>query len=301
MVSSANVTIENFDDLFTGNPIDIEKNLKSLLPQAQKLQDKSCYLQIMSQIALAQAMQQNFDLAHKTLDAAEKALEPHYHLAKVRILLERARVFHQSDKIEAALPLFIESYELSLEHGFDFHTINAAHMIAIVVKLVDEKITWNKKVIDLATKTEDKRAQKWLGALYNNLAQNYLEIQSYQEALQSFENCKKHAEEQGDFIVMRGAKWGVARCLRSMGSLNEALEIQTALLKEYEQIVKKGELPPEVIEVSRGVVFEELAELHLAKAKEYAALAYQDLAKNLWCNRLMPERLEKMKLLQEWD
>ncbi len=119
-----NSAVENFDDLFTGNPKNIEKNLHALLYQAQKLSDKSCYLQIMSQIALAQAMQQKFDIAHKTLDTAERSLEPQHHLAKVRLLLERGRVFHQSDNVEAALPFFKESYELSVQHSFDFHTIN---------------------------------------------------------------------------------------------------------------------------------------------------------------------------------
>ena len=28
--------LENFDDLFAGNPVDIEKNMKALLPKAEK-------------------------------------------------------------------------------------------------------------------------------------------------------------------------------------------------------------------------------------------------------------------------
>lgn len=51
--------LDHFDELFTGNPVDIERNLSALLPEAEKRADKSVYLQILSQIALAQAMQQN--------------------------------------------------------------------------------------------------------------------------------------------------------------------------------------------------------------------------------------------------
>jgi hypothetical protein len=47
-------------------------------------------------------------------------------------------------------------------------------------------------------------------------------MQSYQEALQAFERCEEHAEKQGDLIVIRGAKWGVAGCLRTMGKLKQA-------------------------------------------------------------------------------
>jgi hypothetical protein len=75
---------DHFDDLFVGNPVDIERNLFELLPEAEKRADKSVYLQILSQIALAQAMQQKFDIAHQTLDKAERLLEPQYQLAKVR-------------------------------------------------------------------------------------------------------------------------------------------------------------------------------------------------------------------------
>ena len=54
--------IDNFDALFVGHPVDIEKNLKNLLPEAKSRENKSIYLQILSQIALAKAMQKKFKL-----------------------------------------------------------------------------------------------------------------------------------------------------------------------------------------------------------------------------------------------
>ena len=70
--------LDSFDELFVGNPVNIERNLSALLPEAEQRADKSIYLQILSQIALAQAMQQKFDIAHQTLDEAERLLEPQY-------------------------------------------------------------------------------------------------------------------------------------------------------------------------------------------------------------------------------
>ncbi|MBX9620898.1 MAG: hypothetical protein K2X28_02535 [Alphaproteobacteria bacterium] len=292
--------LENFDDLFVGHPLEIEKNLRNLLSKANDLENKSIYLQILSQIALSQAMQQKFAEAHKTLDEAEEGLTSEYELARVRILLERGRVFHQSDNIEDALLLFKKSYALSKQHMFDFHTINAAHMIAIVVKNIDKKITWNQRAIELAEKTEDQRAHAWLGALYNNLAQNYIEAHQYLKALSAFEKCKHYSEERGDAIVVRGAKWGIARSLRSLGSLDNALKMQLELLKEYDDIAQKGEFPTELLVVSRGMVYEELTEIHLANMKKYAALAYQDLSKSPWFVKLEPKRLGKMKNIKEF-
>ncbi len=291
--------LENFEDLFVGDPSAIEKNMSDLLPQAEILQNKSLYVQILSQIALAQAMQSKFDIAHKTLDTAEAELIPEYKLARVRILLERGRVFHQSDNRDKALLLFKESYELSEKERFDFHTVNAAHMIAIVVKNSDEKIQWNNRAIELAQNTEDPRARTWLGALYNNIAQNYIEAERYSEALSAFENSKKYGEARNESIVVRGAKWGIGRALRSLGHLDEALEIQHALLKEYAEITQNEELPLEMVVVGRGMVYEELAELYCIAMKNYAARAHQDLSKNLWCKKLMSERIAKMKKLQK--
>ncbi len=294
-----NAQLEQFDDLFIGDPVDIEKNMSALLPQANSLENKSIYLQKLSQIALAQAMQQKFDLAHKTLDTAEAGLTPEYELARVRVLLERGRVFHQADNLNAALPLFKQSYELSKKCNFDFHTINAAHMVAIIENKFNDKIKWNKIAIELAEKTEDKRGQAWLGALYNNLAQNYIESEQYQQAYSAFEQSKKFGEERKDAIIVRGSKWGIARALRSLNRLDEALNMQVALLEEYEELNKKGEFPIELLQLSRGVVYEELAEIYLTKAKIYAALAYQDLHANPWCIKLMSERLDKMKQLKD--
>lgn len=299
--SCEDMNLESFDDLFVGQPLDVEKNLTDLLPQAQALENKSIYLQILSQIALAQAMQKKFAEAHKTLDIAEAGLTSKHYLARVRILLERGRVFHQSDNIQAALPLFKKSYSLSKKHKFDFHTVNAAHMIAIVEKDVYEKIKWNQIALDLAQNTEDKRPSAWLGVLYNNLGQNYIEAGKFKEALFSFKHCKKYGEDRGDLIVIRGAKWGIGRALRSLGSLDEALKIQLSLLKGYDDISKKGELPIELVFVGRGILYEELAEIHQAYMKKYAAFAYQDLLKDSWCIKLMPERLEKMKQLSTLD
>jgi hypothetical protein len=70
-------------------------------------------------------MQQKFDLAHQTLEKAESVLESHCKLAKIKLLLEKGRVCHQSGDTDKVLPLFIESYEHSkLNTDFDFHTVS---------------------------------------------------------------------------------------------------------------------------------------------------------------------------------
>lgn len=292
--------LDHFDDLFQGDPRNIEANLSALLPYAQRRSDQSVYLQILSQIALAQAMQQRFDEAHRTLDLAESSLQPQYVLARIRILLERGRVFHQSHLVKKALPFFIQSYELSKSNPeFDVHTLNAAHMIAIVQEKAEDKIKWNEIALRLAESENDKKCRAWLGPLHNNLAQNYLEAERYLDALHSFQTCKDYAEEKGDSIIVRGASWGKARALRSLERFEKAFEIQHKLLKEYGQILEEGSLPIELIRMGRGLVYEELTELYFAEnrmdlAEKYAELAYDDFIQDRWIKEIYPKRIDRM-------
>ncbi len=184
--------LEDFDKLFVGDLVQAEKKLRALLPQAESLEDKSIYIQILSQIALAEAVQKKFDSAHATLDQAEEHLCAEHQLAKVRVLLERGRVFYQQGNIDAARPLFIESFNLSAAHGFDYHTSNAAHMVPFVAKSADEKIEWNKRAIELVESSSSVEAQQWLGSLYNNIGQAYLEAKQYPLALSAFNKALKY-------------------------------------------------------------------------------------------------------------
>lgn len=291
--------LEDFDKLFVGDLVEAERNLRALLPQAKSLDDKSIYIQILSQIALAEAVQKKFDAAHATLDQAEEYLREEYHLARVRILLERGRVFYQQGNIEAARPLFIESFELSAAHGFDYHTVNAAHMVPFVAKSAEEKIEWNKRAIELAEKSSSVDAKQWLGSLYNNIGQAYLEAKQYPLALSAFNKALEYREQENYLPNIRVAKWAVARTLRLTGKTQEALSILLALLEEYQCMEKTNsfDVPIEMIRSSRGLVYEELAEIGGEKSKTYAALAYDDLSQDEWFARLEPERLERLKLL----
>lgn len=294
-----NSNIENFEALFVGHPAEIEKNLKKLLPEA-KSKDKSIYLQILSQIALAQAMQKKFILAHKTLDTAEKLLTSKYFIARARILLERGRVFMQAQKFKLALPYFMKSYQLSKKHKLDYHTSNAAHMIAFVVPDVKEKIKWNKKSITINNKSKDQKVRDWNMVDYNNLGNNYIEAKKFKQGIVAYNKTVKLAKQKNLEVFVLGGKWGIARCLRSLKEIDKAHTIQNELLEKYKSLHKKGMLPIESLRVTRGQVYEELAEIYLEKMKKYADLAYQDLSQDSWMKKLQKERLHKIKRLKDF-
>lgn len=296
--------LENFDDLWNlGDPIEVEKAFCKILPSAKALNDKSVYLQLLSQIALAQALQKQFDTAHKTLDEAEQLLTPNQSLAHVRILLERGRVFQQSEKISEARAYFEKSFELSSQYKFYYHAINAAHMIAIVAQQNDEKITWNKHALNMAESTQDTRARLWLGPLYNNLGRNYLDAKHFDKALAAFEKALEYREKENYLPNIRFAQWAIARTLRALDRLDDALKIQKKLLQEYKTIAQSEtfDMPVEMFTLTRGWVYEELAEIYNAKAKCFATLACDDLSNNTMFKKTEPERLERLRHIQNWE
>jgi tetratricopeptide (TPR) repeat protein len=296
--------IENFDELWAlGEPAIVEQRFHELLPQAEVLSDKSEYLQILSQLALAQALQKKFADAHATLDYAETLLSPAYELARVRILLERARVYQQAGNIDQARVLFEQAFALSGQHTFDYHTINAAHMIAIVAATPEEKRMWNQRAIDLAIKAKDKRAREWLGSLYNNLGQNYMDMHQFEKALAAFEQALVYREQERYAPNIRVAKWATARAQRMLGRYDEALAIQQALLQQYDAIAKAGmyDMPMQLFALTRGWVYEELAELYHAKMKIFAQQAYDVLHHDEMFKQVEPQRLERLRQLHELD
>ncbi len=304
--------LENFDEIIgkLGDPALIEAKLQELSIEAKQLSNKSIYLQILSQIALMQAVQKKFDAAHATLDQAEKLLTPEYDLARVRILCERGRAFQQAGDIEQALIYFEKSYALSAQCQFDKQTINAAHMIAIVAPTSAEKIAWNRKALDLAMHTHDASAQSWRGPLLNNLGANYLEVQEYKKALDVFEQALTEFEKSSAYNSnIRFARFRVAQVLRLLGRLDEALEMLSVQLQEYDTMAISGsfDMPKEMFILMRGWLYEELAEIYVAKnnrdeSMKYAQLALTDLDKNQLFMTTDPtsvQRLEKLKQLYE--
>ena len=279
----------DFDDLWDYNdPEATERKLRGLLPSAAG--DASYHAQLLTQIARAQGLQRKFDEAHRTLDEAQSLLTDDLAQARIRYLLERGRVFNSSKHREQARPLFLEAWELATSAGEDSYAIDAAHMLGIVEQ-PEQALEWNLKALVLAETTPDERAQKWRCSLYNNIGWTYHDAGNYQKAFDLFERALRWREAQGRLPQIRIAKWCVARALRSLGRLEEALAAQQALLAEHENAGGKD-----------GYVYEELGECLLAlnrqeEARPYFALAYDELSKDPWLADNEPARLERLKQL----
>ena len=288
------IQITEFDKLWDyNNPAETEKKFRGILPEIEKTGDRNIHLQLLTQIARTNGLQMKFDEAHKILDEVERQLNDDLKIVKLRYLLERGRVYNSSKKKEKAKELFLKAFELGKEIKEYNLTVDAAHMMAIV-ESDDEALKWNETAMQIAENSGDEKAKGWLGSLYNNTGWTYFEKKDYDKALQFFEKCLKWQEERNKSLGIFIAKWSVAKTLRMKGKTDDAIEIQTALLKEIED--GKAE--------EDGYVYEELGECNLIKentekAKKYFKKAYELLSKDIWVAENEKDRLQRIKELSE--
>lgn len=282
----------DFDKLWNYNdPKGTRDKFEELLSKAIDGDDESYYLQLLTQIARTYGLEANFDAAHKVLFEVESKLSDDLDIVRVRYLLERGRAYRSDNKPERAIPFFTESFQLAKKVGADFYAVDAAHMVAIAEPDPLKQYQWNLDAIEIAEKSKEARARNWLGSLYNNMGWSYHDGADFEKALDMFEKALVAHEEKGREGNIKIARWSVARCLRSLERIDEALEIQLALYEE-EKVAGSGS----------GYTEEELGELYLikedtAQAESFFAASYQVLSKDIWLVRNEPSRLERLKKL----
>ncbi len=272
----------NFDD-----PVSTEVRFRELLVTVRASGDVGGTVEVMTQVARSQGLQQKFDDAHTTLDEAQGLVRADLGRARLRLLLERGRVSRSSGQPDEARPLFEEAWRLGREIGEENLAIDAAHMVALVVPPA-EATRWSEEGMRAAESATDPKAKRWLGPFYNNLGWTYHDQGDFARALELFEKSVAFRQSQGSQPEIWIARWSVARAYRSLGRHEEALEAQEALRSEREAAGHPD-----------GYVFEELGECLLAlgraeEAKSHFAHAHELLSTDPWMQRDEPARLARM-------
>src|SRR5205814_2226049 len=107
------------------------------------------------------------------------------------------------------------------------YAVDAAHLMPVVTNNIKEKIKWNQIAIDIANKIRNKKeANEWLKILYQAIGLNYIEAKEYKMSFLSFQQAKKLVDKSGPKILAVGAKIGIAKSLRLLSKVDEALDIQ---------------------------------------------------------------------------
>lgn len=292
---------ETLDTLWeTAEPAASEARFRAHLAA---LTEPSPRAQTLTQLARAVGLQRRFEEAHAILDEAAALLDPAESLAagalaRIRHLLERGRVHNSAGEKASARENFQQAWEAAraaAEDGYavDAEAVDTAHMLAIAAETREAALRWNERALELAEDSEDERARRWQASLLNNLGWARHDGGEYEAALALFERALTERQKSGQNRETRIARWCVARCLRSLGRLEEALAQQRGLLAEEEAL---GEIP--------GFTWEEIGECLLAlgrgaAARPYFAQAYAVLSEDAWLAAEEEERLARLRRLGE--
>ncbi len=243
-----------------------------------------------TQVARSLSLQRKFAAADALLDGVEPALATMPERVRVRYLLERGRTRNSSGEAAKAVPLFEAALAASKRDtlpGADFYRVDALHMLGIAAP-EPQQLDWNLQALAAAEASADPRARGWRASLLNNLGWTFHAKGDYAKALDYWQKALAVREAAGDAARLQFARWTVARGLRSLGRLDEAEAIQRSLAASME-----------AAHAPDGYVYEELAEIALARndagaAKSWAAKAYALLKDDIWVKANEPERLARL-------
>ena len=267
------------------DPAASEARFRALLPSARSHPGR--HAELLTQVARAQGLQRAYSAAHATLDQAESLLHSAGPRTRVQYLLERGRVVNTAGEPEQAAPSFTAAWELARAEDEDALAVDAAHMLGIVLPPPDG-LEWSHRALALATSSTDPRAQRWQGSLLNNLGWTHHDMSDFEAALDLFTRAASWQDAHGTAESRRIARWSVARTLRSLGRVSEALERQRALHAELTSARQED-----------GFVDEEIGEClldlgHAAEARPYFAAAYAALSQDATLARYEPDRLRRL-------
>ena len=260
---------------------------------AKAIGDTEFQFLIQTQIARTYSLELEFVSAHSLLDEVEKSLDSiQSPELEIRYYLERGRTYNSSKALDKAKECFLKAIEIANLHKEDFLEVDALHMMGIAEENPAKQVEWNEKAISIAESSTNVETKNWVGSLLNNTGWTIFNMKNYDHALEIFEKVLAFRKEEGKPEGIAIAMWCIARTLRSLNNIDQALELQLEIQKY--RIANK---------LTKGCYnFEELGELYLLKnmkkeSQEYFKEAYSILSQDKWLTMNEPQRLERIKQL----
>ena len=247
-------------------------------------------LEASTQLARALGLQRQFTAADAVLDDVETRLASVPARVRVRYLLERGRVRNSAGEPARAVPFFEAALRATNDDALPdatFYRIDALHMLGLA-DVPERRTAWDEQALAAAERASESRARGWRGSLLHNLGWEAHDAGRYGQALDYWQRALAAREAAGDAARIHVARWTVARGLRSLGRFDEAWSMQQALAAEGERAGRAD-----------GYVYEELAEIALARgdeaaARPWAAKAYAALRSDADLAATEPARLARL-------
>ncbi|WP_211195960.1 hypothetical protein [Agromyces sp. H66] len=149
---------------------------------------------------------------------------------RARIAIERGRILAADpERRPEAIPVLTRAVREAALAGSPFLVLDALHMLALNDAGHEEE--WAAEGFDVLAGSRDPRVLRWGVALHNNLGWTKHDAGDALAALHHFEQAVDAADRYGTTEQQHVARWSVARCLRTIGRADEALELQRELAR----------------------------------------------------------------------
>ena len=227
-----------------------------------------------TQIARSLGLRRDFERAREELRAVAKELDRAGAEARTRYFLELGRTYasaaHPAElqtpqASELARSAYRQAIELARTASLDGLAIDAIHMMAFVDTDAADQLKWAGEALRIVESSTQPAARRWEASIRNNLGHALHQLGRYDEALVQLRQAVAIRERGTSAEATRTAHWMVARTLRVMGRVDEALKIQLRLEREADLAGKPDHY-----------VFEELRLLYASKGEPDRARHYED-------------------------
>ena len=148
---------------------------------------------------------------------------------RARVSIERGRILAAADGRAEAVPELTRGVREAALDGSNFLVLDALHMLALNDAGHEEE--WAAEGLDVLAGSRDPRVLRWGVALHNNLGWTMHDSGRAEAALAEFQQAVDAADRYGTTEQQHVARWSVARCLRTLGRTDEALELQRELAR----------------------------------------------------------------------
>jgi tetratricopeptide (TPR) repeat protein len=208
---------------------------------------------------------------------------------EIRLLIEEGRHLCLAMTPNRAQGLFGQASNIANRTNDDFFSVEASVLLSLTVP-PKEQTAWLKQAVSIAEKSHNDLAKLWLAHVHIFMGWNSFDMRQFDQALSYFELAKTNCTQSQVRVDLVALQWSIARCLRALHRLPEALGIQ----QENAQLRNSG--------YASGFIFLEIAEcLQLLKkhneAKEFFEKAHAELSQNSWYADNRVDELLRMKHL----
>lgn len=227
-----------------------EQRFRSALAMAQG----DDVLILHTQIARTHTLRRNFAQAREQLAALQPQLASAGAEARVRHALEWGRCFasgtHRPEELtEDARTQARQAWQRALDTakgaGLDGLAVDAIHMFAFVDTTPAQQQHWAEQALAVVLASQQPAAQRWQASIRNNLGLALEKQGRHAEALPQYQQALALRRQMGNAQNTLVGGYMVARSLRLLGRIDEALAMQQQLLRDSEAL---GAVDPYVLD-----------------------------------------------------